>query len=992
MKKPLAPTLMILLSAAAAICGGGAWAREEPLRFVHALQRGGYGDMAAEYLDLLAKRPALPAEIREVWDLEMSKSLRAAAADAFDVRERERLMAESHRHLAKFLKEKPKHPAAANALAEWGDFLLKQAQELIHSAAALKGKNAPEREKMLTDARTSLAEAREKFQRAAVRFRARLKQLAPRTKPSSRRVERAEVVEARQEAEAALRDAEFQLAWIDYCTAQTYAAKSAEQTAALHKAAQAFDDIFQQNRTGGGQTAGLYAHLWHGKTAEELGDDQLAVDIYDEVLASAPDPTDRTAPTGLEPLFAQTQYFRLLVVAKQNPQQFQSEAKTWLEQYRRLRQTDGYQGVALELAKAKLAAADKASGIERSRRTSEALQILIEMEKIHSPYQRDAIVLRLDLLKAEGRSDVDVHTFDEAVALADAAMTASQWVRARDAYLKALEIARQQRRNEPTAIKAVEEALARARYNLACDLFQQGKLSECIDAVGAIVFADPQKKIVRKESNAAAEAAALAVAAALNLYVHTPADKKPAALAKLTAVAEFTEKNWPDRPEADDARMARAQAKLVVGQIREAIDIFERVNPKSDRYPLAMYRAGQDYAALYGMEKRKPEKDRNRQRMLADRGQAIRRLQTALAIFDKGIEPGHPLPEHFAEAQLLLAEIRAEGGEMREAAALYRPLVDAVKAAKPKTLDEATIRTFLGAARAYSAVGQLDKAADTSGLLLELGPDTPQVNAVLTQFARLLDSERKKALAAVTELQGDPAKAVECDAAKTRLASLEKLLGTFVAKLAGRQELSLAAMVFSGDTLSAVGMTDGASREYQKIIERYKTDPSFAKAAAGAISRIRAQSIGLLRKQGSFTEALKQVDDLIHDYPHNLEPLMEKGYILEGLAEKDPTRFDESVSHWVMLRTKLQALRPKPPEYYEVMYRVAACLVREAEKSADKAVAADRALKAEQVLKAALVLSPKLNGPDTVARYRVLLDRAIALQGRQPERREERGP
>jgi len=44
----------------------------------------------------------------------------------------------------------------------------------------------------------------------------------------------------------------------------------------------------------------------------------------------------------------------------------------------------------------------------------------------------------------------------------------------------------------------------------------------------------------------------------------------------------------------------------VAGQIRDAIDIFERVNPKSDRYPLAMYRAGQDYAALYGMEKRKP--------------------------------------------------------------------------------------------------------------------------------------------------------------------------------------------------------------------------------------------------------------------------------------------------------------------------------------------------------------------------------------------------
>ena len=41
------------------------------------------------------------------------------------------------------------------------------------------------------------------------------------------------------------------------------------------------------------------------------------------------------------------------------------------------------------------------------------------------------------------------------------------------------------------------------------------------------------------------------------------------------------------------------------------------------------------------------------------------------------------------------------------------------------------------------------------------------------------------------------------------------------------------------------------------------------------------------------------------------------------------------------------------------------------------------------MLKAALILSPKLNGPDTVAQYKVLLDKAITLQGRSPGRRGE---
>ena len=127
---------------------------------------------------------------------------------------------------------------------------------------------------------------------------------------------------------------------------------------------------------------------------------------------------------------------------------------------------------------------------------------------------------------------------------------------------------------------------------LARELFEQGKLNECIEMTGTVVFEDPQRKIVRKQSAAAAQASALAVSAALNLYDDAPDDKKPAALEKLMELAKFAESNWPDLPEADDARIDRGQAKLVVGQVRQAIDIFERVNPKSERYPLAMYSAG----------------------------------------------------------------------------------------------------------------------------------------------------------------------------------------------------------------------------------------------------------------------------------------------------------------------------------------------------------------------------------------------------------------
>ena len=67
------------------------------------------------------------------------------------------------------------------------------------------------------------------------------------------------------------------------------------------------------------------------------------------------------------------------------------------------------------------------------------------------------------------------------------------------------------------------------------------------------------------------------------------------------------------------------------------------------------------------------------------------------------------------------------------------------------------------------------------------------------------------------------------------------------------------------------------------------------------------------------------------------------------------------------------------------MYRVADCLVREAQTSADARHAMEQVRQAEQVLKAALTLYPTLNGPEMVARYKALLQKAIRLQGRQPK-------
>ncbi len=498
-----------------------------------------------------------------------------------------------------------------------------------------------------------------------------------------------------------------------YYLAQTHLdADSPQRTAALREAADAFNDVFERDRdraAGGDELSetGLRAKMWRAKAVEELGDPDLAADLYDEVLVG-----DEKGPaTGLEPLYAEAHYDRLLLLAKQNPRDFLPTATAWLQSYRRLKQTDGYQGVALEVAKALWAKAKRSVSAERAKLTADALQVLIEASKVRSQYQQEAILLKREILKAGGKSDLEAATFDEAVALGDAALRVKQWEQARDSYRQALAIAGQTRLKDAAAVAAVREAEAGAVLMMAQDLFRQGKFNECIAMTAAVTFADSQRKTVRKPSRAAAQASALAVGAALNLYDAAPDDQKPAALERLMELAKFTETNWPDSPAADDARIDRARAKAIIGQLRAAIEIFERVNPLSERYALAMYSAAQCYKNLYLMEKAKPEKARNAQQMAADRAAAIARLTAGLDERRRQFEPGKPAPPYFFEMQLLLAQLRMDANEMKEAAALFQPLVDIVKDERPEEFDQGTIAVFLGAVRAYLRWGNSTRPA-----------------------------------------------------------------------------------------------------------------------------------------------------------------------------------------------------------------------------------------------------------------------------------------
>lgn len=978
------------------------------LQFLHALQKNGYEDIAVEYLKTLQKQPNMPAELRDVFDLEMSNSLRGAANRAYDAKEKEQMMADSQTSLEKFLKDKPDHPAAISAMVSAADLAIDHAQKSLRTAKYLEEKDKDQKAKHLAEARTSLEDAQKKLKTATEKFRVRLAALPE--VPKSTGKNRKDIQKAQQAREAAAQDyveAVGKSAMVQYFLAQTFAKPDdPERKKMLTDAAKAFDGIYQKRRL---EIAGLYAHMWHGKCMEEAGDTRLALDIYDEVLANAPDPGEASADPALEPVFAQVEYFRLLILAKQKPEQFLPEAEQWLKAYKKIKATGGYQGVMLEVAKAKLAASEKATGAaEKAKFKQEATALFRDMRKVPSMYQQEAIQIMLQLGGGEASS------FDDAVVLGNEAAEAKRWTEAIDNYRKALDFAQKSKVKETEKVAQTREALAQCMLVVARQNFSKNQLEDCLTMASTLI------KELGTEPPAALAISSLGVYAALNLYANTPEaekEKKEAALQRLGKIASFVITTWPAKPEADDARMALANSKLVVGEIDEALKRFDEVNPKSERHPQALYYAGRTYWGRYQTEKAKAEDKRNKEQMASDRTKAQERLLASLEAQRKPSEASkkkeepkkeEPKPEEakkpddesqekeadtknaaeekaaqlVAETQLMLGEILVEAGQPKDAVGYFQPLMDGLDKEKTKGMDlKLLLRIYVGAFRSYLAASDLAKAGDVGVGLADAAADNQFVNGWLMDFARQLNDEYKKAEAeriSATE-------ATQKDAANAKLQAVKEPLGKVLAKL-GERQVSGKGLMFVADTLSAVGLTTEATKVYDEILKRLENDEEFAKSVGvTAPTRARTQLIEIESTKGNYEKALKEVDKLVADNKRALEPRMTKGRILQQWCEKDPSHYPEAVKHWAETRDLLQRMKKKPPELIEVVYNISACLLYQARSEKNKENATKRALEGEQVLKAMLFNNPTLDKrPDMVARYKDLLAKLAALQGRKP--------
>jgi hypothetical protein len=757
-------------------------AAERPhLEFVNGLRQRNLGELAIEYLTSIQKRPDLPADVKEVLDLELAKSHSSAALETRNVDDARKHLTEAKGLLDKFVKEHANHPQVASASTTYGDLAFRGGQSLLRAALGLSDKDKEKKKTLMQDARVALEDSRPKYAKAVELYAASVTELVKQRKADQavaaekkQKVKKART-RAQRLADEALElamedwyDARFKLASVDYNVARTFAdPKDPARVKALLAAAKAYDDIWQANRA---FRIGLYAHMMNGRVVDEQGNLDLALELYEEVLANAPSDKNDDRPTPVfESLFAEVEYYKLLILEKQKKtdeiiievEGLKPDRLGWLDVNLPARRTNGYQGVTLMLAKAYLEKAKGQKGNDAKATFKKALSLLAAVKAVPSEYRDEAILLDLNYKGRADDQEQQIAVFADAMAIAKNALKLDDVPGAVSALKRAVELGKNPKDPKDPKNPKEDEVLD-ARFLLARTLLQAGNVAETLDVAEALAREKPDWKF-------SPTVASIGVSAALSLCATS--QDKPAAQARLKKLVDFILEKWPKLAEADDARIAQGRLELELKQFDSALKTFETVNPASPRYPVAMHYAGQTHWRFYVEGKRKPDAGRQ-EKMLADhRQKAVQQLDLSLkqqrdAVKDKSA----PLARQLTETQLLRAEISLEGSEVERALPLLEELIKPILAEKPKGLDLYGHRLFVATISALIKTKQkqsedIDEQAneaarqklealrgktvaalnDSGSLLLEIGGDLGPVNLALIEYSKSLKDDWKLA-------------------------------------------------------------------------------------------------------------------------------------------------------------------------------------------------------------------------------------------------------
>ena len=942
-------------------------AAEAPLEFVHLLQREGYADVAIDYLDQLKADPGAPKEIMDSWDLEMSRSKKEAAKPSYgygDARVKQLTM-ESKELLERYVKAHPDQPESIQAEAESAVEQASEAQEKLLRAASTADK--AEKDQLMADARKMLEKIRPAFVAAYTASVKLQDSLPPNANPGKR-----------NEAAFAVGDNRLNVAMVDFYLAQSQE-EGPQRSAALTRSIKEFDSIHQDYRE---NFVGWKAHFFHGRILQELGRTGDAKDIYEEVAAfdvrniDEADESKQTArlktqrKTGLEDFFADVEHYYLQTLYQLSKKDYLEEVQSWrLAHKATSEKCYGYQALTLDYAKNCLAIGQSRPANKASF-DREALKLLSEVAETPGPFQDDAIQLRRKLSPRAAPGAA----FEDAVVDGNAALEKKDWATATGFYEKAIsDQASAAKANKPDKqrLADVENTLVGCYHNLAAQLYREGKVDEAIATV---------KRALKPEYLQTRTAPGIAVFLMNVEYYQymgaaeaSEAEKKAKAelAAKVAGTARSIIKFWPAKEESDSARIALMRLAQAQDNMAEADRILSEINPESKEYPTALMAMGYSHWSRYKEARRQIKADTEKKTAVSpqriakldeDRRLAVDCTAKAVKVLSSRAAEGD-MPPALRDSLMLLAGIYYEGEDFKQAASLYKTLIDDIVKDSGKPLDDASLRIFEGAGQAFLQMGDVEDATALGARFLERGPDQSEVNRAIIGFTVGLEKLRKRIMT-----ESDSADGAAQAAAAEKLKPLTDLEEKIAIGLAKRQRLSTNDMVWIVKTASNVGTDDSkaaAADLIEKIVDKANSDQGFAKEIEKAKPALQSLGATIQAERGQYDKAKELIDQLIDAYPRKLEPRVSEAKILTEWAVKDPSKYSDAIAKWDTLRKKLErvggsladgsGIDPK----YDVVLNEADCFLRMAQKTKSK----DDAKKGFELLTPYLNLDPKIRAP-----------------------------
>ena len=677
-------------------------------------------------------------------------------------------------------------------------------------------------------------------------------------------------------------NAQLQSALIDYEEAQTWPDKSDERQKKLTQANEILQKLYEQNRQ---QIAGQNARLWQAKCLQELGKLPEASGIYGELIDQA--------DQALKSIKRRAMYFRLLAYRDRGDFALAAdEANRWLSTYPDQARTDDGLGVQLELARNIILQFPKAATKEKTAGERVARERLSSVVRVYSRHQAEARKLLNQIRKSGPEINPSRLDLTAAMAAGQEALELKDWSRAEKCF-------------EAASAKALTSKdipnYVKARYFQTVALFRSEKYYE------AYVLGN---HIARRYPSIALSANSAEVACAAMTYAYN--DMKsvdPASdLNRLTELAVFITKTWPDSPQSDSSRITMAEIARGQGRYDEAAKALNAIPPTSEQFGdaqaklgLVLWRKSQSL----NKESAKTEVDKNAT-------DAIAAFRKSIEIRSKSGVPDEDLK--VIGTRLDLADALIMIGNPAESITILNESESHLNQA-PAELQSRLRRTKV---RALIASDQLDQALNDLQKAEKSGQNADELSSLYFQLGQSIQDEMK-------ELQAK---------SDGRLVRVRQSYQSFLKSLAGSK---------AGDSWQALQWVAEAQLEnnqpaaalatFDQIHSKYIKQESFERDPANAqrITRTLIKTAEAARKSGQFQQANTTLMSLKAKNPNLLPLMMEQGRLLE-----DSGKSSEAFLHWRTLATRLGNLTPRPTEYYESWIEVAHSLEKQGKSATAK--------------------------------------------------------